>query len=317
MSTMSKPSSQLSVFRGSTVLVTGAGGFIGKQLLENLNNLAAHVVCVNRKSVSGIVGNNLSNTEELEQVFKLAEKSRGKSIEYVFHLAGQKSSSIARENPVETLKTSFNSTLNLLESARKLGTVKKVVLISSLAVYGLNEDHSSELLKESDSIHYDSVYSATKINTESLGISYYMDFGVPVAIARLANVYGPNQSEAAVIPSLISQMKAGQTISMGNTLSVRDFINVQDVVDALLHIAACDEATGRVFNVCTSQGTSIKMIADMLSKKLGYIGQIIIDEKKIRKNEKNFLVADNSEIKRKIGWFPKITIETGLENLCQ
>ena len=314
---MSKSSSQLSVFRGSTVLITGAGGFIGEHLVNALNNLGANIICVNRKPSDGIHGADVSIAGQVDQVFKLTPTAGGKSIEYVFHLAGQKSASIARENPVETLKTSFNGTLNILECSRNLGTVKKVVLISSLAVYGLDEDHSSELLKESHSIHYDSVYSATKITTEAVGIAYCKDFGVPVSIARLSNVYGPKQSQAAVIPSLISQMKAGQKISMGNTRSIRDFIHVQDVVDALLHIAAYDEATGRVFNVSTSQGTSIKTIADLISKNLKYSGEITIDEKKIRNNEKLFLVADNSEIKKAIGWIPKIKIETGLKNLCQ
>ena len=120
-----------------------------------------------------------------------------------------------------------------------------------------------------------------------------------------------------MIPSLISQMRDGQKISMGNNQSVRDFIHVQDVVDALVLIASHDSSTGQVFNVSTSKGTSIQMIADLLSQNLEYNGKINVDKLKVRINEKVFLVADNTKIKKTIGWSPKINIEVGLKNLCQ
>ena len=317
MSTMSKPSPHLYAFQGSTVLITGAGGFIGGHLVRTLKDLGANIVGIDRKPSAGIHGIDVFHSDQVQQIFKLSMNTFGKPVEYVFHLAGQKSASLARENPVETLKTSFNGTLNILESSRKIGTVKKVILISSLAVYGGDEDHSTELLKESQLIHNDSIYSATKISTEAIGLSYCKDFFIPVSIARLSNVYGPLQSSAAVIPSLISQMKAGTKISMGNTQSTRDFIHVHDVVDALLHLAISEVTTGKVFNVSTAQGTSIKTITDLLSQNLNYSGEIIIDEKKVRTNEKRFVVADNAEIKKATGWSPKITIEDGLKKLCQ
>ncbi len=154
-------------FKGSTVLITGAGGFIGGHLMLKLKDLGAEVIAIDRKPSTGIHGADVSLPEQVQQIFKLTSASFGKSPEYIFHLAGQKSASLARENPADTLKTSFIGNLNILESARKLGTVKKVVLISSLAVYGLDEDQSNELLKETHSLQNDSIYSATKISTEA------------------------------------------------------------------------------------------------------------------------------------------------------
>jgi nucleoside-diphosphate-sugar epimerase len=317
MSTTSNSSPHLSVLQGSTVLVTGASGFIGGHLVSELKALGANVIATDRKPSTGIHGSDVADADQLFQIFKLSTSTYGKSIEYVFHLAGQKSASIAREKPVETLKTSFNGTLNILESSRKLGTVKKVVLISSLAVYGLDEDGSNTLLKESDPVHNDSIYSATKISTEAVGLSYCKDFGIPVCIARLSNVYGPKQSAAAVIPSLISQMKNGGKISMGNTNSIRDFIHVSDVVNGLMELAVSNASTNRVFNVSTGIGTSIKAVTDLLSKNLAYQGDVTIDPAKVRTNEKLTVVADNSEIKKATGWAPLVKIEDGLKNLCQ
>lgn len=317
MSTTSNSSSRLSVFHGSTVLVTGASGFIGGHLISALKTLGANIVAVDRKPSTGIHGSDVSDAGQIHQIFSLSTKQYCKSIEYVFHLAGQKSASIARENPVETLKTSFNGTLNILESSRNIGTVKKVVLISSLAVYGLDEDHSNALLKESDPIHNDSIYSATKIAAEAVGLSYCKDFGIPVCVARLSNVYGAKQSAAAVIPSLISQMKNGGKISLGNTGSIRDFIHVSDVVNGLMELAVSQTSTNRVFNVSTGIGTTIKAVTDLLSHALGYQGDVVIDPAKVRANEKLTVVADNAEIKKATGWTPLVKIEDGLKNLCQ
>lgn len=310
-------SSQLSIFRGSTVLITGAAGFIGKHLVSALNKLGANIILVDRKTSGNIHGVDVSIANQVDRIFKTTSLTRGKSIDYVFHLADQNNASIAQKNPVETLKNSFNATLNILESSRKFGKVKKVILISSLALYGLNEDHSNEMLTELHSIHNDSIYSTTKICSEMVGLTYCKNFSIPVSIARLSNVYGPKQSLAAVIPHLISQMRDSQKISMGNIHSIRDFIHVQDVVDALIQIASHDSTTGRVFNVSTSRGTSIQMIVDILSQNLKYSGKITIDKSKVRINEKEFLVADNTKIKKATGWSPKIDIELGLKNLCQ
>ena len=314
---MSNSTIDLSAVKGSTVLITGAGGFIGGHLLNTLKSIGANIIGVDRKPSTGIHGADISSAEEIHQIFKITSSTYGKSIDYIFHLAGQKSASLARENPAETLKTSFNGTLNILEYARKQETVKKVILISSLAVYGIDEDHSQELLDESHALQNDSIYSATKISTEALGLSYFKDFSLPVSIARLSNVYGPLQSSAAVIPSLIAQMRSGQKISMGNTKSIRDFIHVQDVVDALINLAINKNTSGSVYNVSTAQGTSIKTITEILSPLLNYKDEILIDENKIRANEKNFVVADNSKLKKATGWSPKISIENGLKSLCQ
>ena len=104
---------------------------------------------------------------------------------------------------------------------------------------------------------------------------------------------------------------------MGNTKSIRDFIHVQDVVDALINLAINKNTSGSVYNVSTAQGTSIKTITEILSPLLNYKDEILIDENKIRANEKNFVVADNSKLKKATGWSPKISIENGLKSLCQ
>lgn len=312
MSIMSKPALDYEALRGSTVLVTGAAGFIGTHLLAKLKFHGASVIAVDRTTREGIHPADVTDFNEVKKSFELSRKFYGKPIEYVFHLAGQKSAGISRQLPLETLQASFQSTLNILEAARTETIIKKVILISSLVVYGQNEDRNQNLLKESDPIRADSVYSAAKITAEFAGLSYLSDFGLPVSIARLANVYGPGQSKEAVIPSLIYQMATSNEISMGNTDAVRDFIYVEDIVMGLLALALSDEASGHAFNVGTGQGTSIKTVVEILSRILNFTGRITIDQSKVRANEKSFVVADIQFVSGVTGWFPRMKLATGL-----
>lgn len=172
-------------------------------------------------------------------------------------------------------------------------------------------------MTESDPIKSETIYAATKVTTESLGLSYHNDYALPVCVARLSNVYGRGQSEAAVIPSLINQMRSGQDISMGNVEPVRDFVHVSDVVRALLELATNTTSAGRVLNVCTGRGTSVATIAELLTRNLQYRGSISIDHAKLRPNEKLAMIGDNSGIRAVTGWAPRVTIEDGLKALCR
>lgn len=309
---MSNPALDFEALRGSTVLVTGAGGFIGSHLLAKLKLHGASVIAVDRTAREGIHPADVTDFNGVKKSFELAQKFYGKPIEYVFHLAGQKSAGISHQLPLKTLQENFQSTLNILEVARTETIIKKVIIISSLAVYGQHEDRNQNLLKESDPIRADSVYSATKITTEFAGLSYLSDFGLPVSIARLANVYGPGQSKEAVIPSLISQMATSNEISMGNMDMVRDFIYVEDVVAGLLALALSGEASGHAFNVGTGHGASIKTVVEILSRILNFTGRITVDQDKVRANEKSFVVADIQSISGLTGWLPQVKLETGL-----
>lgn len=309
---MSNSVQDLESLKGSTVLVTGAGGFIGTHLLAKLKFHGAKVIAVGRTAYDGIHVADVADFNAVKKCFELSQKLYDKPIEYVFHLAGQKSAGISRQFPFETLQESFQSTLNVLEIARTRTEIKKIILISSLAVYGQDEGRSQNLHNESDNIRADSVYSATKIMSEFAGLSYWRDFGLNVTIARLANVYGPGQSKLAVIPYLISQMMTSNEVTMGNADSVRDFIFVDDVVMCLLSLALCKETSGCAYNVGTGQGTSIKEIVATLSRILKFTGNINIDPSKLRENEKPYIVSNIQSVKEVTGWFPRIELDSGL-----
>ena len=300
------------MFKDATVLVTGAGGFIGSHLLAALKLQGAQIIAIDRVAREGMQATNVRILSEVRQAFEWSQQLYGKPVEYVFHLAGQKSAGLAKQDPYETLQLAFQSTLNILEVARVQPELKKVVLISSLSVYGQKEDHQKNLLQESDLPIADSVYSSTKIIGEDLGLSYWNDFGVPVSIARLANVYGPHQTNLAIIPSLISQMLQSQDLALGNVDSIRDFIYVDDVVRGLLELGVNAKTSGQIFNIATGVGTSIQGIVDILSGILSFSGRTRVDQSKVRLNEKSFVVGDIGALQKVSSWSPQMTLQAGL-----
>ncbi|MBF0292169.1 MAG: NAD-dependent epimerase/dehydratase family protein [Nitrospinae bacterium] len=301
------------LLKEASVLVTGAGGFIGNHLTATLKNHGARVIAVDRTARDGISVADMTNVDEVKKCFRSSQEYFAKPIEYVFHLAGQNNAGIAHKFPFDTLQSSFQSAINILEVARNQPGIKNVIIPSTLGVYGRLDDQNEHALKESDRLVADSVYSATKITAEYAALSYVSEFGLPVRIARLANVYGPGQSNAAVIPSLISQMSNSQEISMGNMDAIRDFIYIDDVIEGLLAISLLDNQPQRVFNLGTGCGSSVKTVVEILTRILNFGGRIVIDRDKLRPNEKRYVVADIGQLTEATGWTPRIMIEQGLE----
>lgn len=321
MSTTSRPNPDFSGLKDCTVLITGAGGFIGTHLIRSLEGFGAKVIATDRTGREGILSVDVTNESEVDAAFQRSIDLYQKPVQLVYHLAGQKSAALARTHPGETLRTAFDGTINVLEAARRQAGLRKVVLFSSIAVYGLNDSQNEsqrrEPFRESDELRPDSIYASSKITGEFAGISYCRDLGLPVTVARLTNVYGPHQSELAIIPSLMAQMKKGGSLSLGNLDAVRDFIYVEDAVEALLQLGLSDQTTGATFNVGTGIGTSIRALVAELSKVLGFTGRIEVDPSKVRANEKKFAVADIQAVTRATSWKPRISLEAGLKSTAK
>jgi nucleoside-diphosphate-sugar epimerase len=319
---MSDSSETSRSYSGQCALVTGASGFIGKHLVEALLAQGLSVVGFSKhrltdgrfegRSFRSVEGDVNDGAALAELFCNVASESASGTIDFVFHLAAQKNAGLAKADPREALSTSFMGTLNILEAARQIRELKRVVLISSLAVYGCQENQSEEPLSESLGLGGNSIYSVTKAVSELLGLGYYSDFGVPVTIARLANVYGPGQSEEAVIGSVLAQMRRSNKVMVGNTSVFRDFVYVKDAVDALLALAQSEKTLGRSINVGSGQRYGVGQVIDALSKVLGYGGEIVSTVDKKRVDEKSVIVPDIRLLKTLTEWSPRYSLEEGL-----
>jgi dTDP-glucose 4,6-dehydratase len=183
----------------------------------------------------------------------------------VLHLAALISIPYSYRAPESYIDTNIRGTMNVLQAARELG-VAKIVHTSTSEVYGtarfvpITEEHP---------LQGQSPYSASKIGADQMAIAYFSSFGVPVAVMRPFNTYGPRQSARAVIPTVITQIAAGKrTLRLGALHPTRDFNYVGDTVRAFVATAESDQSAGEVINIGSnfevSIGDTVRLIAQVM-----------------------------------------------------
>ena len=227
-------------FMKHKIFITGAAGFVGSHLTEKLIKKKYKVVAFDRYNSNNDFGwlnkirsknkKNfiLGDIRDFDSVYNAM-----KGCKVVFHLAALIGIPYSYISPVAYLKTNVEGTYNVLEAARRL-KIKNVIVTSTSEVYGsakylpINENHP---------INSQSPYAASKAAADQLAMSFYKSFNLPVKIIRPFNIYGPRQSQRAIIPTIINQtLNKSKNITLGNVKPTRDFNYVLDVVDAFIKI---------------------------------------------------------------------------------
>ena len=307
-------------FAGQRVLVTGAGGFIGSQVVERLAQQGAKVTALLRYTsrsqlgcLAFLPGALLAQIElargdvrDLDVVRDLVAQN-----DVVFHLAALIGIPYSYARPQETIDTNIIGTANVLLAARDGATVRRVILTSTSEVYGtaryvpMDEEHP---------LQAQSPYAATKIAADALGISFHRSFGLPVAIVRPFNAYGPRQSARAVIPTIVSQAVSGLPLRLGSLDTTRDFTFVTDTAQGFLDIAASDACLGEVVNLGTGRSVIIRDVVRIVGEIAGRDLEVQVDQQRLRPqaSEVTRLLADASKAQRLAGWTARVPIEEGL-----
>jgi NAD dependent epimerase/dehydratase len=304
---------------GKKTLVTGAGGFIGSHLTEALVRIGAKVsvfVRYNSRSDLGLLDRLPSEIKQEIEVFagdfKDPEALRGpaRGCEFVFHLGSLIAIPYSYINPMDFVQTNIVGTANLLNACRG-NNVEKIVHTSTSEVYGtaiycpMDEKHP---------LQAQSPYSATKIAADKLAESYHRSFGLPVAIARPFNTYGPRQSARAIIPTMILQALNGEKLMLGSLDPTRDFTYVEDTVSGLIEVAKSPYSVGEVINIGCGREISIGELVQVVLSIMGKKAQILKEDRRVRpeKSEVQRLMCDNSKARRLLGWEPRINLKEGL-----
>ena len=308
----------------SSVLVTGAAGFIGSHLVEKLVTIGANVRAFVRYTSEGNIGN-LRYVEAFNgnlEVFMgdlkdpYVCKKAMDGVDYVFHLASLVSVPYSYVNPREYFQNNVFFILNILQAAMELGT-KAIIHTSTSEVYGSAEKIP---ISEKHPLKAQSPYAASKIAADKIAESFYMSFDCPVVTIRPFNTYGPRQSIRAVIPTIVTQAISKQTILLGDTRPTRDFLNVHDNVEGYVKAAKnIDGIKGMVINLGTGSEISIGQLANKICKIVGSDSEVVLDDSRIRpaKSEVSRLCADVSLAKRVLGWEAEISLEDGLKECVQ
>ena len=303
-----------------TVLVTGAGGFIGSHLVETLALRGARVRALVRYNSRNHWGNLESLSPKVlaevevvpgDLVDPACVQQAVQGCEVVFHLGALIAIPYSYVAPRQYVATNVFGTINILEACRS-GDVEKLVHTSTSEVYGtalytpIDEDHP---------LQAQSPYSGSKISADKMAESYFRAYGIPVAIIRPFNTYGPRQSARAVIPTVVIQAIETQQIRLGNLKPVRDLTYVTDTVEGFLAVAESPETKGEVTNIGYGKGVSVLNLASLILEILGKEGLEIISEgERVRpaKSEVFELVCNNQKAKSLLGWEPMHDLRQGL-----
>lgn len=308
------------ILRGKKVLVTGACGYIGSHLVERLLEEGASVrafVYYNSFNSYGWLDTfEEGKLNDIEVVSGDIRDSNGvrkafNGVNCVFHLAALIGIPFSYHSPDSYIDTNIKGTLNILQACRDSGT-EKIIVTSTSEVYGTARYTP---IDENHPLCGQSPYSASKIGSDKVSESFYLSFGLPLAIARPFNTFGPRQSARAVIPSIIIQLLAGnKEIKLGALHPTRDFVYVKDTVDGFVAIASSDKTIGETVNIATQQELSIEDIAKTLIRLINPQAKCVLDKERLRpeRSEVERLLGSNKKIKSLTSWQPRYSFEEGL-----
>jgi NAD dependent epimerase/dehydratase len=302
------------------VLVTGADGFIGSHLTEELVKQGHDVRAFCYYNSFNSWGWIDSFSQELKSRLDVftgdirdpsGVRTAMSGVDVVFHLAALIAIPFSYHSPDSYVDTNIKGTLNVLQASKDLG-IKRVLVTSTSEVYGTAQFVPITELHPKQG---QSPYSATKIGADYIAESFYRSFNLPVTIVRPFNTYGPRQSARAVIPTIITQLLNGKTeIQLGDISPTRDLLFVKDTVTGFLAISNCDELIGHEVNIATQSEISIGEVALELIKQINPKAKIVTDQARLRpeKSEVFRLFGSNKKLRQFTNWGTKYTLESGI-----
>ena len=299
-----------------TVMVTGADGFIGSHLAEELVKSGEKVRAFCLYNSFGSLGWIDTLPPEIRNEMDIfmgdvrdpnGVRTAMRGQERVFHLAALIAIPFSYHSPDSYVDTNIKGTLNVLNAARELGT-QRVMVTSTSEVYGTAQYVP---IDEHHPFQGQSPYSATKIGADRLAESFYRSFDLPVSIVRPFNTYGPRQSGRAIIPTIITQLLAGQQ-AVDLALFGAQALGFADDPGAGVDLG--NQLIGQEINIATGVEHSIGDLANELIAQINPSARIVCEAERLRpeKSEVNRLLGDATKLRTLTDWKPQYTFEQGL-----
>lgn len=290
-----------------TTLVTGASGFVGHHLVNELLKNDHAVIAIGHHATTG-----LDNRATYHQVDLLDDDALSKidlsAVDSVIHLAGLAAVGPSFSQPRHYIDANAGMTINLFEALIAAKRQPRVVVVSSGALYqpGLNLDESSPVLPSSP-------YAISKLTQEYLG-SYYGHRGFKVIIARPFNHIGPGQTPGFIVPDLVAQIQAGGTIKTGNLATKRDYTDVRDIAAAYTLLLSKGRP-GETYNICSGASHSGQEILDLLLADIQPKPDVETDQTKLRPTDINDIYGSHAKLTKDTGWNPGISLAQTLKDV--
>lgn len=307
--------------------VTGAEGFIGSHLVENLVARGQRVramVLYNMWSSCGWLDTLSADVrDQVDVVFgdvrdPATVRELVEGAEVVYHLAALGSVPYSYSAPRTFVDTNTIGTLHVLEAVRACRT-PRLVHTSTSETYGTAR---TVPISEAHPLQAQSPYAASKVAADKLVESYYLSFGVPAVTLRPFNTFGPRQSTRAVIPQVITQLASGsRQLMLGALDPTRDFSYVTDTAQAFVDLgeAPSSAVLGELFNCGPGDDIAIGKLAEDIASLMGVDADIVEDPKRLRPKDSEVmrLVCDATKLRERTGWQPRYTRDEGLQETIE
>lgn len=305
------------MIKNNSILITGGAGFIGSSLANKLlpDNKITIIDDLSMGDFSNLDNsNNLTKIEGSVTDKNLLEKVFGENdFDYIFHLAAVASVADSVARPYETHQVNFDSTMMILELLRKnKKSLKRLVFSSSAAVYG---DEPTLPKQEESIIRPLTPYAVDKFASEKMAMVYNNLYKIPASATRFFNVYGPKQNPnspySGFISILVDRFKAQKPLTIfGDGEQARDFVYIDDVLQALLLIATSDQSLGQAYNVGTGIKTTLNDLIHLAQRNLNK--HLDIEYVEPREGDIKLSISSIQKLK-KIGYNPKYNLESGMK----
>jgi nucleoside-diphosphate-sugar epimerase len=278
------------------ILVTGSKGFIGRQLVSVLDGLGHEVVGLDSKF------GDIADQHTLEPFYE-------SQIGYVFHLAARTYVPDSWVDPALFQRVNVFGTLNVLELCR----INRIPMTHvSAYLYGVPNKLP---VTESDNIEPNNPYALSKFLAESLCRFYAENFEIPVTIIRPFNIYGAGQKKHFLIPEIVAQVKSGGAIKLKDLSPRRDYLYVDDLVDALVLSMKVKKGC-QVYNIGCGRSFSVNDVVEAIQSEMG-ASLPVISENSPRVNEISDVYADISSAVKELGWSPRHSFEEGIREMIR
>lgn len=305
---------------GENIVVTGGAGFIGGHLVAELLERGANVsvldIALEKNSTYVLSGSykksrfelvDIRNQSEVERIFEELNPK------FIFHLAAESTVGEGFNNPIRTFETNVMGTVNVLEAARKLKSLKGIVVASSDKAYGKLKKNGA--YRENFPLFADHPYDVSKSCEDLISLTYSKTYGLPVVVTRFGNVYGEGDLHFdRLIPGICEAVINNKTLGIrSNGKYVRDYLYVKDVVGGYLFLLSkIENVKGEAFNFSSKDNLSVLDVIKSAEKSLGK--KILIVIKNTANNEIPYQHLNDSKI-RKLGWRSNYRLEDRLESL--
>lgn len=310
-------------FQNRNVLITGGLGFIGSNIALKLIQYGANITIID--NMNPLYGGNLFNVRDIKENIQIIiddvennEKMLAliENTDIIYHFAAQVSYIDSLNMPYVDLALNARTTLNILECCRKLNPKAKIIFSSSRMVYGRV---NSSLIREDAATNPLSLYGIHKLTSEKYLTMYYKDFGIPGIGFRITNPYGPRQqikhSKYSLVGWFIRKAMEGEVIKIfGDGNQLRDYIYIEDIVDAMIRCTQEEKAIGEIINLGSGISTRFR---DMIKIIINCVGKGSVEfvewPENYEKVETGDIKVDIYKLKSIISWEPRFTLEKGIQ----